>query len=89
MRQAAWALRGADRQGLGAEVTGFAARETWKWFAPSGQTMSSIIKEDFTQQGRKYDLILTVNGFRPISDDIQALKNLKGVMWWWEAPCAS
>ena len=31
-------------------------------------------KEDFTQNGLQYDLILAVNGYHPISDYLQALK---------------
>ena len=31
-------------------------------------------KEDFTQNGQQYDLILAVNGFHPISDYLRALK---------------
>jgi NADPH:quinone reductase-like Zn-dependent oxidoreductase len=29
--------------------------------------------EDFTQNGKKYDLILAVNGYHPISDYLRAL----------------
>jgi NADPH:quinone reductase-like Zn-dependent oxidoreductase len=31
-------------------------------------------KEDFTQNGQQYDLILAVNGYHPLSDYLQALK---------------
>lgn len=31
-------------------------------------------KEDFTQNGQRYDLILAVNGYHPISDYLKALK---------------
>jgi NADPH:quinone reductase-like Zn-dependent oxidoreductase len=31
-------------------------------------------KEDFTQNGQQYDLILAVNGYHPISDYLKALK---------------
>ncbi len=31
-------------------------------------------KEDFTQTGQKYDLILAVNGFHPISDSLRLLE---------------
>jgi NADPH:quinone reductase-like Zn-dependent oxidoreductase len=31
-------------------------------------------KEDFTQNGQRYDLILAVNGYHPISDYLRALK---------------
>lgn len=31
-------------------------------------------KEDFTRNGRRYDLILAVNGYHPISDYLRALK---------------
>ena len=31
-------------------------------------------KEDFTQNGQQYDLILAVNGYHPISDYLHALK---------------
>ena len=31
-------------------------------------------KEDFTQNGQQYDLILAVNGYHPISDYLRALK---------------
>ncbi len=52
-----------------------AARGIWTWRARLGQTMSLITrKEDFTQNGQQYDLILAANGYHSISAYKRALR---------------
>ena len=52
-----------------------AARGTWTWCARLGQTTSLITrKEDFTQNGQRYDLILAANGYHSISAYKRALR---------------
>jgi len=60
---------------LGAEVTAVCSTRNLELAHSLGADHVIDYKiEDFTQNGNKYDLILAVNGYHPISDYLRALK---------------
>ncbi len=64
---------------FGAEVTGVCStRKSDMVRALGADHVIDYTQEDFTRNGRRYDLILAVNGYRPISDYKRAL-NAKGI----------
>ncbi len=59
---------------LGAEVTGVCSMRNLDMVRSLGaEHVIDYRKEDFTRNGRRYDLILAVNGYHPISDYLRAL----------------
>jgi len=59
---------------LGAEVTGVCSTRNLDMVRSLGADhLVDYRKEDFTRNGRRYDLILAVNGYHPISDYLRAL----------------
>jgi NADPH:quinone reductase-like Zn-dependent oxidoreductase len=64
---------------FGAEVTGVCStRKSDMVRALGADHVIDYTQEDFTRNGQRYDLILAVNGYRPISDYKRAL-NDKGI----------
>lgn len=64
---------------FGAEVTGVCStRKSDMVRALGADHVIDYMQEDFTRNGQRYDLILAVNGYRPISDYKRAL-NDKGI----------
>jgi len=60
---------------LGAEVTAICSTRNLALMRSLGADhIIDYKKEDFTQNGWQYDLILAVNGYRPISDYLSVLK---------------
>jgi NADPH:quinone reductase-like Zn-dependent oxidoreductase len=59
---------------FGAEVTAVCSTRNLEMMRSIGADhIIDYKKEDFTQNGQKYDLILAVNGYHPISDYLRAL----------------
>jgi NADPH:quinone reductase-like Zn-dependent oxidoreductase len=59
---------------FGAEVTGVCSTRNLDMVRTLGADhVIDYRKEDFTRNGRRYDLILAVNGYHPISDYLRAL----------------
>jgi NADPH:quinone reductase-like Zn-dependent oxidoreductase len=59
---------------LGAEVTGVCSTRNLDMVRSLGaDDVIDYRKEDFTRIGRRYDLVLAVNGYHPISDYLRAL----------------
>jgi NADPH:quinone reductase-like Zn-dependent oxidoreductase len=64
---------------FGAEVTGVCSTRNLDMVRLIGADhVIDYKKEDFTQNGKQYDLILAVNGYHPISDYLRAL-NPEGI----------
>lgn len=64
---------------FGAEVTGVCSTRKSDMVRSIGADhVIDYTQEDFTRNGQRYDLILAVNGYRPISDYKRAL-NVKGI----------
>lgn len=64
---------------FGAEVTGVCSTRKSDMVRSIGADhVIDYTQEDFTRNGQRYDLILAVNGYRPISDYKRAL-NAKGI----------
>jgi len=60
---------------FGAEVTAVCSTRNLEMVRSLGANhVIDYKKEDFTKNGQQYDLILAVNGYRPISDYLRALK---------------
>ena len=59
---------------FGAEVTGVCSARNLELACSLGaRHVFDYRREDFARQGKRYDLILAVNGFRPLSDYLNAL----------------